>query len=350
MRMMPHAIEIGWRATLRRHPMRMILVHLACATIGPVVGERTIDGFKALTLAGPGGLEAAFVPDAGMVGCSLRHHSEELLGLRGGLRGYVAERKTMGIPLLYPWANRLGRTRFPVAGREVDIESVSPPLRLDGNGLPMHGLLAGLDGWRVRHHEATADGAVLAATLRFGAADGLTEAFPFPHVLGFEAALAGATLTIATTVEAPGDGPVPIAFGYHPYLRLPGVERAAWDVEVPVREALVLDERMLPTGARVAVQVPAGPLGERTFDDAYVAPPGAAPFALSGGGRRIELAFLSGYPFAQVFAPAEDDVVAYEPMTAPTNALVDGGDALPLLAAGERFSAAFSITVTEVAG
>ena len=54
MRMMPHAIEIGWRATLRRHPMRMILVHLACATIGPVVGERTIDGFKALTLAGPG--------------------------------------------------------------------------------------------------------------------------------------------------------------------------------------------------------------------------------------------------------------------------------------------------------
>ena len=52
---------------------------------------------------------------------------------------------------------------------------------------------------------------------------------------------------------------------------------------------------------------------------------------LAGGGRRIELAFLSGFPYAQVFAPAEDAVVAFEPMTAPTNALVSGGPELPLL-------------------
>jgi aldose 1-epimerase len=300
-----------------------------------------------LTLAGPGGLEAVFVPEAGMVGCSLRHRGEELLGQRSGLRGYVAERKTMGIPLLYPWANRLGRLQFPVAGREVDLGSVSPPLRLDGNGLPMHGLLAGVAGWRVARHEATGDGGVLAATFQFGAAAGLTDAFPFPHTLRFEAELASGTLTIATTVEATGGGPVPIAFGYHPYLRLPGVDRRAWEVEAPVAERLRLDARMLPTGERVPVEVAAGPLGERTCDDAYVAPAGSAPFVLAGGGRRIEVAFLSGFPFAQVFAPAEDDVVAFEPMTAPTNALVDGGDALPLLAAGERFRAVFSITVTE---
>ena len=65
------------------------------------------------------------------------------------------------------------------------------------------------------------------------------------------------------------------------------------------------------------MEVASGPLGARTFDDAYVAPPDGAPFALAGGGRRIELAFLAGYPYAQVFAPAEDDVVAFEPMTAP---------------------------------
>jgi hypothetical protein len=32
-------------------------------------------------------------------------------------------------------------------------------------------------------------------------------------------------------------------------------------------------------------------------------------------------------------------------MTAPTNALVDGGDALPLVAPGERYRAVFSISV-----
>ena len=62
-----------------------------------------------------------------MVGCSLRHRGEELLGQRGGLGTYVAERGTMGIPLLYPWANRLGRERFEVAGREVVLDSPSTP-------------------------------------------------------------------------------------------------------------------------------------------------------------------------------------------------------------------------------
>jgi galactose mutarotase-like enzyme len=107
---------------------------------------------------------------------------------------------------------------------------------------------------------------------------------------------------------------------------------------------------MLPTGERAAVEVAPGPLGARTFDDAYVAPPDGGPFVLAGGGRRLELAFLEGYPYAQVFAPAQDDVVAFEPMTAPTNALVDDGPALPFAAPGDAYRAAFSITATAQPG
>ena len=105
----------------------------------------------------------------------------------------------------------------------------------------------------------------------------------------------------------------------------------------------------LPTGERVAAEVFPGRLGTRTFDDAFVAPPAGAPFVLAGGDRRIELAFLAGYPFAQVFAPSKDDVIAFEPMTAPTNALVDGGAELPLLARGESYEASFSITLADAA-
>ncbi len=75
-----------------------------------------------LTLSS-GELEAVFVPEAGMVGRSLRHRGEELLGQRGGLEAYVRERKTMGIPLLHPWANRLSRTHFELLGRSVDDRS-----------------------------------------------------------------------------------------------------------------------------------------------------------------------------------------------------------------------------------
>ncbi len=109
---------------------------------------------NALTLEA-GDIQAAFVPEAGLVGCSLRHRGEELLGQRGGLEAYVAERKTMGIPLLYPWANRLARRRFEVAGREIVIDPDATPLRLDASGLPMHGLLSAARGWRVERHDST---------------------------------------------------------------------------------------------------------------------------------------------------------------------------------------------------
>jgi hypothetical protein len=54
-----------------------------------MVGERNEEGFAALTLESDarGGLVAVFVPEAGMICCSLRHRGEELLGQRNGLWG-----------------------------------------------------------------------------------------------------------------------------------------------------------------------------------------------------------------------------------------------------------------------
>src|SRR5207247_9522323 len=102
---------------------------------------------------------------------------------------------------------------------------------------------------------------------------------------------------------------------------------------------------MLPTGERERVVVESGPLGSRTFDDGYVAPADSAPFVLAGAGRRIELSLGQGYPYAQVYAPDDDDVIAYEPMTAPPNALVQGEADLPLVAPGDEHRATLSIAV-----
>jgi aldose 1-epimerase len=293
---------------------------------------------RTLTLAA-GDLEADFVPEAGMVGCSLRHRGAELLGQRGGLDAYVSERKTMGIPLLHPWANRLSQRRFTLLGREVSIDPERTPVRLDGSGLPMHGLLSAVAGWEPVEVSATR----IAAVFDFAAHEALVAAFPFPHELRLEATLSAETLTVALTVRATGDTPVPIAFGFHPYLQLPDVPRDEWVAEIPVTEHLSLDDDMIPTGERAPVSIEPGPLGDRTFDDAYTAP--SAPFALSGGGRRIELSFLEGFPYSQVFAPSTDALIAFEPMTAPTNALVSGGDQLPVIGPGEHYRAAFSISM-----
>ncbi|HET9677089.1 MAG TPA: aldose 1-epimerase [Solirubrobacterales bacterium] len=318
-----------------------------------MVGERIEEGLAALTLESEalGGLEAIFIPEAGMICCSLRHRGEELLGQRGGLAKYVEAGSTMGIPFLHPWANRLGESRFELAGREVSLDLDGLHVKRDDGGLPMHGLLTAARGWQVERHlelEGEEGGGVLAASFDFGAYPRLLEAFPFPHRVEIEATLAGAELRIATTVQAGGQGSVPIAFGFHPYLRLPGAPRAEWEMTAPVHERLELDEWMLPTGRRESIEIESGPLGTRTFDDAFLAPAGDSPFVLAGGGRRLELRMDKSYPFAQIYAPEDLDAVAFEPMVAPTNALVSGED-LRMLPAGESFTATFSITVREAA-
>jgi len=111
----------------------------------------------------------------------------------------------------------------------------------------------------------------------------------------------------------------------------------------------VTDERGIPTGETEPVEIAPGPLGERTFDDGYCELTEPRTFVLEGGGRRIELEFLEGYDFAQVYAPPGEQFICFEPMTAATNALVAGGPGLRVLEPGETYRAAFEIRVHEAA-
>ena len=88
-------------------------------------------------------LRATFVPAAGMLCSSLRHRGEELLAQNAGVAAYAETGKTMGIPLLYPWANRLAGFDYTVAGRSVSVTHDSTRVRLDAAGLPIHGVIGG---------------------------------------------------------------------------------------------------------------------------------------------------------------------------------------------------------------
>lgn len=270
-------------------------------------------------------LVAQFVPDAGMIGTSLRDAGAELLGQRRGLDAYISDGKTMGIPLLYPWANRLGENTYTAQGATVDLTPGENGVRADPNGLPIHGVLAAYPGWQVTDESANE----LTAQLDFGADPHLLASFPYPHLLTVTARLADRTLTVRTTVAATGDSAVPLCFGFHPYLQLPGAPRGDWLIETPALRHLGLDGKGLPTGDSEPRPALEETLGDKTFDDAFDQVDDGAMFAVSGGGRRIEVHFERGYPAAQIFAPPVDDpgkaIVCFEPMAAPTDALRRGG-------------------------
>jgi aldose 1-epimerase len=305
----------------------------------PAVRSAAVDGEPAVVLAA-GDLEATFLPGLGLLGVSLRHRGEQLLALPGGLDGYRAGRVT-GLPLLAPWANRLAGRRYRAAGVTVDLDGQD--LHTDPNGLPIHGTLTAHPGWRLWRLAAEPARALLAARLDHDATwPALLAAFPFPHQLTVEASVDGTELLVATTLRATGDRPVPVAFGWHPYLRLPGPPRRDWRLALPDREHLALDGRGLPTGSATAERAEAEPVGERSFDDLYRLG-GVRRLGLAAGGRRLLVDYRDGYPYAQVFAPPGEEFVCLEPMTAATNALGDGG--CPLVRPGAAFTARFALRV-----
>ena len=309
------------------------------------IAEGEVEGHPVWTLSAPGGeVEATFAVGAGMVGCSLRHRGQELLAQRKGLDAYARTGSTVGIPLLAPWANRLDAMSFRVAGRQVTLADSTPGLRPDEAGLPIHGLLGGSPEWELVDAEADATHARLAARLDFGARAERLDAFPFPHVLEQEVALGEDGLSIATTLVAGADADVPVSFGYHPYLQLPGAARPEWELTLPVRRRARLDERGIPTGESEPVYEASGPLGRRTFDDLFDELEEPAQFAVAAAGRSLTVSFDQGYPFAQVYAPDESDFICFEPMTAPTNALVSG-DRLTVVPAGDAYRAQFTVAV-----
>jgi aldose 1-epimerase len=225
-----------------------------------------------------GDLRAVFLPGLGMLGASLRHRGEELLGRLDEIEAFAHTGQTCGIPLLHPWANRLGGSRYQAAGREVLLDPVSSLLHFTDEGYPIE----------------------MVVTLR-------------PN-----------SLTIETTLIAGSSGPVPVSFGFHPYLRLPGLPRAAWQIHLPAMRRQLLDTRLLPTGEESPFAALDTVLGDRTFDDGFIALEQSPSFSIMGSGRRITIEFLDGYRYAQVYAPSGNDYLAFEPMTAPTNALATG--------------------------
>ena len=286
-----------------------------------------------------GDLEAVFLPARGKLGASQRHKGEQLLRRDDDLRMAAAKGSTAGIPLLHPWANRLDGVRYCAAGREVQLDTSSPMLHLDAHGLPMHGVPWSRLAWEPIESQRNR----LSARLEWDRKE-LLDIFPFPHCIELTATLTPLALTLETTLIAGSDGPVPVSFGFHPYFGIPHVPRAKWQLRLPAMRRLLLDEHGIPTGGEEPWKRFDSELGERSFDDGFALLDACPSFCLTGGGRRITVELLAGYPYAQIFAPDEQEFVAFEPMTAPTNALTSGRG-LRVVAPRERFEAAFRVRV-----
>jgi aldose 1-epimerase len=295
-----------------------------------------LKGAPVVTLAS-GNLEADFLPNHGMLCMSLRDRKTEILRRVDDLEAAASKGGTAAIPLLYPWANRLSSLGYRAAGIEVVLDRSSPKLHFDDNDLPIHGVPWAQLTWEV----VIAREDQLAARLDWRGAD-LLRVFPFPHRIELTATLRPSALTFETTLIA--DRPMPISFGFHPYIGIPNLRRSEWHLVLPPMRRLVLDGRGIPTGAEEPFGGFNAALDDFDFDDAFALDDERAILSIAGSNRRISVEILTGYRYAQVFAPKGKDFIALEPMTASIDAL-NTGRGLRLIGPGEIFRAGFRIRI-----
>jgi len=285
-----------------------------------------------------GNLQAQIDPACGNSVRSLRLGGEEFVWT-GAEKGHLD-----GIPLVAPWANRIDGLEYFANGRKYVLNPALENLRIDANGLPIHGLLLFTDAWKLVRQDARS----VTSRIEFWRRPEWMAQFPFAHAIEITHRIRDGALEIETAVENFSDEPMPLCVGFHPYMRLPGSARDDWRVHIAAREQVILSAKMVPTGERKSNPLPNPfPLRGAALDHVFSNLSGEA-FVIENGRRRIEVRFGPKYPVAIVYSPPGGEFACIEPMSALTNAfnLEYAGIAsgLQRVAPGETWREIFSIT------
>ena len=243
-----------------------------------------------------------------------------------------------GIPVLFPFPNRIRDGRFSVEGRAYQL-----PLNDPAQKNAIHGF-ACRSPWRVV--DQGADDACAWVTGEFRCsldAPMSLSLWPADHQIRLTVRLGRGTLRLEAVVSNPDTKPLPWGLGYHPYFRLPFAGDGAADdctAEVPAKEYWAL-EGNLPSGERHPVDEKRDlnhprRIGDLSLDDVLTALPGSPPrvdglierAAITGAaGGPLRLFCSEGFRYVVVFTPPHRQAFCAEPYTCVTDAanLPDGG-------------------------
>lgn len=242
-----------------------------------------------------------------------------------------------GIPILFPWPNRIGEGRFSFDGQDVSLETPHPGPHL------LHGFVLSRS-WEVAG-SGVDDGAWVTSTFRSSDFEGIGKQWPYPFETTCTYRLKGGCLSVEFVGTNTGKTNMPCGLGFHPYFGLPleeGGDRGACTVQVPASGYWPLREDNIPTGEVRVVEGDydlreATVLGDRYYDDVWTDVAFNADgwsqcrFEDPGSGVRIDVEADGGFREWVFYAPDNRPVVCFEPYTCTTDAFnlanrgVEGG-------------------------
>ncbi len=238
-----------------------------------------------------------------------------------------------GVPLLWPWANRLDRDGFFFEGKLFRLQEGLAPFRRDGSNYPIHGLLAFSDLWETAGLSADDQRAEARLVLEFSRHPELMGQFPFAHTVEMRYSLGGGGLEVTFRIDNHSARTMPVSLGFHPYFQVTDSPRGQWSVELPAASIWKLNERVTPTGEKIPSEelfpqrkkMPIqGATLDHVFGDLERGARDEATFVLRGDKQAVAVDFGPTFDVAVVYAPqprGDAGFVCFEPMAGVTNAI-----------------------------
>ena len=254
----------------------------------------------------------------------------EYLWSEGNTFDYATSHSLGGVPVLFPWANRLSKWQTLIGNEQLHTVAEASKHRImtDGNNLPLHGYLLKRP-WKVV--SSTRNRAVLSYTP--DRTD--EEIWPVNCDIELHVSLQMASLNISLVIQNHNQ-PLPLACGFHPYFRLAafGDDVSKIRFDLPLASHIETDDTLLPDGSltdadtfwpllsgshlRQLQQLDDGFFVRSTSHTQEKATP-TQQFRILGKDRSLSVSWLQPeFQIVVIYAPGSD-FICIEPMTAPTN-------------------------------
>lgn len=234
-----------------------------------------------------------------------------------------------GIPVLFPFPNRIRDGRFTWDGHTYQLPLDDPARKNAIHGFACH------HAWRIAAQGADASSAWITGVFRCSQ-DGPDSRplWPADHEIQLTYRLTSGSLRLEAEVYNPDRVNLPFGLGYHPYFRMPFSATATADeslLSVPARSVWKLEES-LPTGERVPVDASCDLNQPRRFGELHVdtiltdlpATSEEMPERATLQGTPGAILHLhAGHEFRDlvVFTPPHREAFCVEPYTCTTDAI-----------------------------
>ena len=252
--------------------------------------------------------------------------------LQGRASGY-------GIPILFPWPNRIDEGKFSFEGKAYQLETPAPGQHAS------HGFVHTRPWHVVGSGASSTEGAWVTCVFKSADFPEIGEHFPFPFEARVTYRLKDAALIHEFDGKNVGEGNMPMGLGIHPYFPLPLTEAGNRDVctvKMPADTYWPLRGDPIPTGKILPVEGTVydvrkpTPMKDLYYDHVW------SGVRLTNGWSRCEYTDpIAGIRIAMeaddvfrelvLYAPDSRPVVCFEPYTCVTNAVnletrgIDGG-------------------------